>query len=160
MQAASLLNRNLLGLIAFEIVGFLEGSSATQVSQAVATLKRHAKRIFLRMPSTNPDSAVAGVMGVAALGFVAPGGTGDLRASLAALNALAGRLRRLCARQGAIAYIDRIDSIDALEVARAAGIRLVTGDILPPAVESPAALHPLSFEDIARSARGASVMLG
>ncbi|HEX3809008.1 MAG TPA: hypothetical protein VHW02_04850 [Rhizomicrobium sp.] len=160
LSAVSALGRDLLGLVAFEVVGFTEGSSLTQVSHAVTTLKRHARRIFLRMPIANLETALAGVVGVAALGLLAPGGAGNPKATLATLEVSAGRLRRLCARQGAIAYIDRVASLDALEVVRACGIRLVTGDILPAPAEAPDALYPLSFEDIVRSVRGRDVMVG
>jgi hypothetical protein len=143
----------LLGLLAFRIHGLDAGSSLSQLSQGVSVLRRHARRIFVHLPSVSLDFSHAGILGVTGLGVSAPAHSPRMgEGPLDQLAAVATRLKRICAGQNALAYLDNVQSPAAVALLKSQGVRLIAGHVLDAPGEEPGPVKGLTLSAILDSA--------
>jgi hypothetical protein len=142
-----------LGLLAFRICGLDVGASLSQLSQGVSVLRRHARRIFVHLPSTNLDFSHAGMLGVTGIGVSMPAQDGRTDTPVEPLPTVATRLKRICAGQNAIAYFANVGSPAHVNFLKGQGVRLIAGPVFGPPSEEPGPAQALSLHEICAAPR-------
>lgn len=102
-----------------------QGTLAGRFAELVAYLRPFVRRVFVSVPDLRHRMWETGQLGAAGIGtLVAPEDGYD------AITAKSQVLNRLCATQGAVAFMDGLVLPEAAEAAVAAGIRFGTGPAL------------------------------
>ena len=154
LHELSRIEPRLLNLMVFRIHGLDTGSSITQLSQGVSVLRSHARRIHVHLPTVSLDFSQSGIIGVTGLGLSAPShpprvGEGPLDG----LTAVATRLKRICANQNALAYMDNVNSVAAAALLKAQGVRLIAGPLFGSPSEEPGPVKAVPLSAIADTPR-------
>jgi len=140
-------------LLVPRIVGLAAGSSlsfvgewATAIHQLVPCCSMHLPELGCELPSDVP-------LKVWGIGFSADppsSQTGGLRE----LSSRAGELKRICAAQKAVSYVDNVETSDALRVLMAREVRSISGPAIGAAQELPGLTGTVPLGDLLRRPSG------
>lgn len=141
-----------LMLLAPRISGLMAGSNSTSIARWIAELRRYVRHSFIQLPNVDFDFSRDGVLGVTGFGLkLSPYGRGSAT-SLASLDILATKLRRICTNQGSVAHIGNVTSVDALLLLKSRGVRFISGPVIADACDLPGPVGPFSFVKISSEA--------
>jgi hypothetical protein len=134
-------------LFAPRITGFNAGLNSILIAQWVLELRRHVRRIFVRLPNLYFDFARNGVLGVTGFGVDL---TPPMRAStppLALLETVAWKLKRICTNQCAVPVIGNVTSAEERLLLTNVGIRFIGGPVIGKPSELPGSVGKVALGD-------------
>jgi len=100
------------------------GTPADRIAQVVSSLKPFARHIFVHLPNDHIELGMTGRMGASGLVMSL-----ERRAALPEILSDSKYLSRMAVAQGAMSCIDHVESDEALNVVRSAGIRFAVGHV-------------------------------
>jgi hypothetical protein len=113
-----------LAFIAPRVIGLDAGANLNPVAQWIAGIRRRTRWSFVHLPNLHLDFSRVGVLGATGFSLVAPALSGSKQARLKALSDEAGRLKRICSAQNAIACVNNVASSQELLQLSCQGVRI------------------------------------
>lgn len=109
------------------------GTPPTRLTDLIASIRPHARRVFLQVPDRGLAAVEAAKLGAA--GYVISAGPGITRTELVAQSM---RLVKICNYQGALSCVEHIPDLKTARLVQSAGVRLGTGNFFDARVFSSA----------------------
>jgi hypothetical protein len=145
-----------LAFLAPRVVGLDAGANLNPVAQWIAGIRRRTRWSFVHLPNLHLDFSRVGVLGATGFSLVAPALSGSKQARLKALSDEAGRLKRICSAQNAIACVNNVASSQELLQLSCQGVRIIAGPVIGRPAELPGPTQRLSFSEGADQAIAAA----
>jgi hypothetical protein len=136
-----------LAFLAPRVVGLDVGANLNPVAQWIAGIRRRTRWSFVHLPNLHLDFGRVGVLGATGFILAAPSLSGSKQARLKALSDEAGRLKRICSAQNAIACVNNVTSSQELLQLSCQGVRIIAGPVIGRPAELPGPTQRLSFEE-------------
>jgi hypothetical protein len=136
-----------LAFLAPRVVGLDAGANLNPVAQWISGIRCRTRWSFVHLPNLQLDFSRAGVLGATGFTMTAPSLSGSKQARLKALSDEAGRLKRICSAQNAIACVNNVSSSQELLQLSCQGVRIIAGPVIGRAAELPGPTQRLSFEE-------------
>jgi hypothetical protein len=134
-----------LMLLAPGLTGLIAGSNSTSIAQWIAELRRYVRHSFIHLPNVDFDFSRDGVLGVTGFALRLNSSGRAAASSLASLDTLATKLKRICTIQSAVAGVMNVASLDELLLLKSRGVRFISGPIVADPSELPGPVGPFSF---------------
>jgi hypothetical protein len=129
------------------VVGLDAGANLNPVAQWIAGIRRRTRWSFVHLPNLHLDFSRVGVLGATGFSLAVPSLSGSKQARLKALSDEAGRLKRICLAQNAIACVNNVASSQELLQLSCQGVRIIAGPVIGRPAELPGPTQRLSFEE-------------
>ena len=136
-----------LAFLAPRVVGLDAGANLNPVAQWIAGIRRRTRWSFVHLPNLHLDFSRVGVLGATGFTLAAPSLSGSKQARLKALSDEAGRLKRICSAQNAIACVNNVASSQELLQLSCQGVRIIAGPVIGRPAELPGPTQRLSFSE-------------
>lgn len=136
-----------LAFLGPRVVGLDAGANLNPVAQWISGIRCRTRWSFVHLPNLHLDFSRVGVLGATGFIMAAPSLSGSKQARLKALSDEAGRLKRICSAQNAIACVNNVSSSQELLQLSCQGVRIIAGPVIGRAADLPGPTQRLSFKE-------------